>query len=88
MGEVAWEGGKRACPRVPTHLKRHLHAGDEVEILRYPKIGDRIFYQSKYVDIQEKQGREGPFLLITSEQRFWNQDDETICIQRTLGISR
>ena len=64
----------------------HLHAGDEFEIFQYPKLGDKIFYQSKWVDIQEKTGRRGKFLLITTETRYWNQDDETICITRAVGI--
>ena len=76
-------------PPIPTNLDRHLHAGDEVEVYRYPKLGDRIFYQSKYVDIQEKRDRTGkPFLLVTRETRYWNQNNETICIVRTLGGER
>ena len=65
-----------------------LHAGDEIEIYRYPKVGDRIFYQSRYVDIQEKIGHRGPFLLSTQETRYWNQDDEVICVIRAIGIDR
>jgi N-terminal half of MaoC dehydratase len=69
--------------------RSHLHAGDEVEIYRYPKLGDRIFYQSTYNDIQEKKDHSGrPFLLLTRETRYWDQDNETICIVRTLGIER
>jgi hypothetical protein len=72
--------------RSVAHTTRHLHAGDEVEMYRYPKLGDRIFYQSKYADIQEKVGRRGPFLLVTRETRYWNQDNELICVVRMLGI--
>ena len=69
--------------------RSHLHLGAEVEVYRYPKLGDRIFYQSKYADIQEKRDRTGKaFLLITRETRYWNQNNETICIVRTLGGER
>ena len=69
--------------------RSHLHGGDEVEILRYPKIGDRIFYQTRYASIDEKIGRDGaPFLVIVRETRYWNQDDETILILRAIGIER
>lgn len=69
--------------------RRQLHAGDEIEILRYPRIGDRVYFQSKYADIEEKTGKDGtPFLLITKEIRFWNQNDETLCIIRTISIER
>jgi hypothetical protein len=65
---------------------RHLHAGDEIELYQYPKLGDRIFYQTKYANIQEKMGRRESFLLVTKETRYWNQDNRLICIVRTLGI--
>lgn len=65
----------------------HLHAGDEIEFYRYPKLGDRIFSQARYADIQEKIGRNGePFLLTTTEIRYWNQDDETLLVARILRI--
>ena len=67
-------------------VKSHLHAGDEFEIYRYPKVGDRIFYQSRWVDIIEKTGRRGRFLLITTETRYWNQDDELLLVMRSVGI--
>ena len=64
-----------------------MHAGDEIEFYRYPKIGDRIFSQARYADIQEKIGRDGePFLLTTTEIRYWNQDGETLLIARILRI--
>jgi len=67
--------------------RTHLHAGDEIEFYRYPKIGDRIFSQAHYADIQEKIGRDGEtFLLTTTEIRYWNQDDETLLIARILRI--
>jgi hypothetical protein len=72
--------------RSASHTTRHLHAGDEIEMYRYPKLGDRIFYQSKYASIQEKMGKRGPFLLVIRETRYWNQDDALICIVRTLSI--
>ena len=61
--------------------RSHLHAGDAMEVRQYPKIGDRIFYQSEWVDIQEKTGRDGRrFILCTRETRYWNQDDESGCL--------
>ena len=68
--------------------KSFLNAGEEVEMYRYAKEGDKIFYQSSYLNIEEKVGRSGPFLLTTSETRYWNQDNEVICIVRAFGIER
>jgi acyl dehydratase len=67
--------------------KTHLHTGDEIELYRYPRIGDKIFSQSSYTDIQEKQSRSGrPMLMVTTETRYWNQDDEVIMVFRTTGM--
>lgn len=82
---------ERALPgiRTASPVKSHLHAGDEVEVLQYPKLGDRIFYQSRWVDIQEKTGRDGkPFLLVTRETRYWNQEDRLLLIVRGVGIEK
>ena len=70
-------------------IQSHLNAGEEFELYQYPKIGDRIFYQSRLRDIQEKTGRDGRrFLLTSSETRYWNQDDELLLITRGIGIHR
>jgi len=75
--------------RAVAGTRSHLHGGDELEVYAYPKLGDRIFFQTRYADIQEKLGSNGqPFLLITRETRFWNQDDQTLLILRALGIER
>jgi hypothetical protein len=82
------EGGLTPL-RAVAPTRSHLHLGDEVELYRYPNLGDKIFYQSKYLDIQEKVGRRGEsFLLVTRETRYWNQDNEVICVLRALGGER
>ena len=69
--------------------RSHLHAGDEIELLAFPKLGDKIFHQSRWVDVIEKKGRDGrPFLLVTRETRYWNQDDQLLLVVRGLGIER
>ena len=87
-GGISRRDEETALPPVRWKGSRYLHAGNEVEIFRYPRLGDRIFQQSKYLDIQEKMGSSGPFLLVTSEKRFWDQNDELIYIERHLGIMR
>ena len=80
-----------SLPPIRQHAKvtRHLHGGDEFELFRYAKLGDGIFYQKRYVDIQEKFGRNRePFLVVTWETRYWNQDDETILVHREIDIYR
>ena len=85
-------GGMRSEEALPSmrevaHTRSHLHAADEMDVRQYPKIGDRIFFQSEWVDIQEKTGRDGRrFLLVTRETRYWNQDDELLLAARQVGI--
>ena len=87
IGGVRDEGG--ALPRVPTELKRILNAGNEIEVLKYPSLGDLIFSQSRYSDIAEREGRDGShMIIITTETEFTNQKGETLCINRRSSIRR
>ena len=86
IGRVSRPG---SLPRVPTNLVRVLNAGNELEIYKYPSIGDKIFSQNKYSDIRERVGRDGnPFLIITTETTYKNQKDELLCITRASSIRR
>jgi hypothetical protein len=74
---------------VPTNLMRVLNAGNELEIYKYPSIGDKVYFQNKYSDIRERVGRDGkPFLILTRETRYWNQNDQVLCITRASTIRR
>ena len=78
-----------ALPPVPTPLVRVLNAGNELEIYKYPSIGDKIFFQNRYSDIRERSGRDGQaFLIITTETTYKNQDDQVLCITRSSTIRR
>jgi acyl dehydratase len=78
-----------ALPPVPTHLKRILNAGNEIELYKYPTLGDRIYSQARYADIRERVGREGaPMLIVTTETTYTNQNGEVLCILRASGIRR
>ena len=78
-----------ALPPVPTNLVRVLNAGNELEIYKYPSIGDKLFFQNRYSDIRERVGREGQtFLIITTETTFTNQKKEVLCITRASTIRR
>jgi hypothetical protein len=76
-------------PSIPTDLIRVLNAGNELEVYKYPSIGDEIYFQHKYSDIRERVGRDGkPFLIITQETSYWNQKEEMLCITRASLIRR
>ncbi len=86
IGRVSRPG---SLPAVPTNLVRVLNAGNELEIYKYPSIGDKIYFQHKYSDIRERVGRDGkPFLIITNETSYKNQKGELLCITRASSIRR
>lgn len=78
-----------ALPEMPTDLKRILNAGNEIELFKYPSLGDRIFSQSKYASVIERTASDGShMLIITTETAYTNQKGELLCITRASGIRR
>ena len=76
-------------PLVPTPLKRILNAGNEIEVLAYPKLGDRIFSQASYHDIKGRVTKEGvAMLVVTTQTTYTNQDGQVLCILRASTIRR
>ena len=83
------ENIRGALPPVPTHLKRILNAGNEIELYKYPTLGDTIFSQARYADIKERVSRDGArMLIVTTETTYTNQDGDVLCVLRASGIRR
>jgi len=82
--EVLWRG----LPELGLPLHRHLNGGSEVEFFALAAVGDVIVEESRYVDIQEREGRSGPFVLTTMETEYTNQRDEPLCTVRMTVIQR
>ncbi len=82
-------GGRGALPELPTDLVRRVNAGNEIEILQYPSLGDRIYCQSGYTDIKERIGRDGGHMLIVStDSIYYNQRGDLLCIIGSGSIRR
>ena len=80
---------KGALPKIPTPLVRTLNAGNEIEVLSYPTLGDRIWRQASYDDIKGRVTKDGvPMLVITTKTSFTNQDGRVLCILRQSSIRR
>ncbi|MBI2170944.1 MAG: hypothetical protein HYU30_02825 [Chloroflexi bacterium] len=46
---------------------------------KHPVIGDRLYSQSKIANIQERVGRDGAHMLITTNEIYhWNQRGEML----------
>jgi hypothetical protein len=90
IGGVRDRGRKPgALPPLPTNLNRVLNAGNEIELRRYPRLGDRIYSQARYADIKGRVGKDGSeMLIVTTETIYTNQDGEVLCILRASGFRR
>ncbi len=53
-----------ALPPIATDLKRIMNAGNEIELYKYPTLGDRIFSQARIADIKERADQKGEGLCI------------------------
>ena len=81
--------GEGALPPIPTNLKRILNAGNEIELSRYPSLGDRIFSQARYADIKGHVTKDGSaMLVVTTEVTYTNQDGAVLCVLRASSIRR
>lgn len=86
---VARVESKGGLPPIPTNLKRVLNAGNEIEVLQYPKLGDRIYSQTRYFDIRERISAEGvAMLIVITETIYTNQDGDVLCMLRASSIRR
>jgi len=89
-GDSETVSDRRGMTRIDTvsGTRRRIHTSDEVEMYRYPRVGDRIFYETRCTSIEEIRIRGGstPALISRTETRYWNQDDETIMIFSGAGL--
>lgn len=89
IGGVERSESRGALPPIPTDLKRIMNAGNEIELYKYPTLGDRIFSQAKIADIKERAGKDGnPMLFITVETIYTDQNGEALCILRASSLRR
>jgi acyl dehydratase len=65
-----------------------LNGGNEYEWYRPVRPGDVITAQATLADVRAVDGRSGAMLILTSEIRYTNQDDELVAIGRSTGIRR
>lgn len=81
-------GVMKGLPPVPIPLTGVLNGGNEVEVLRYARVGERIRLKSRYLDIYQKEGRTGPLVFVITETVYANQDGETLIKAKQTRIIR
>lgn len=86
---VALGAAAQTLPVLPTPLVRILNGGNEIELLRYPRVGDRVYAQLRYADISgrtDKQGR--PLLIVVIESVYTDQNEAVLCRLRQTLLRR
>jgi acyl dehydratase len=83
------ESGGWGLPPIDIPLKRVLNGGTEAEFFKLACIGDIISSRSRYVDIAERQGRDGnPLVIVRVATTYTNQHDEVLAVITTSMIRR
>jgi acyl dehydratase len=81
-------GSSTGLPPIELPLKRLLNGGTEAEFFRLARVGDVISSSSKYLDITERQSKDGsPMVIIRIATTYTNQDDEVLAVV-TLSLIR
>jgi hypothetical protein len=82
------EDGQYLDVTVPGVEGRSLAGEHDIEVLGRVCVGDVLTVRDKVVDIQEKQGRSGPIVLVTRESSYTNQRGEAVARDRLTLIFR
>jgi acyl dehydratase len=69
-------------------LRRVMFAGQEWEWLAPVHVGDTITAEQRLAAVEPKSGSKGPFVLVTWEWTYTNQDGDVVARGRQQGISR
>jgi acyl dehydratase len=75
-------------PRVRLGVARSMFGGEEWEFRRPVLVGDTITAQRRLGNVEEKEGRSGPFVLTHFETTFTNQHGDVVAVSRLVGIAR
>ncbi|MEX1104408.1 MAG: MaoC family dehydratase N-terminal domain-containing protein [Dehalococcoidia bacterium] len=74
--------------RVDLVAKRVMFGGEEWDFLEPAYVGDTITAQARLHSLEQKEGGSGPFVLMTTETTYTNQDGVTVARARGKSIAR
>ncbi len=80
-----WRSGSRS---VSLRVKRVMFGGEEWDFLEPVYAGDTISAQARLKSLEQKDGASGPFVLMTTETTYTNQDGVTVARSRGKSIAR
>ncbi|MEB4209737.1 FAS1-like dehydratase domain-containing protein [Mycobacterium sp. 94-17] len=89
LEDLAADGTPRGADSIPLpHTPRLMAGGDSWEFHAVAYPGDRITSGIRLLDIQQKQGRSGPFLLITWRTTYTNQHEQLVAVSDETMLAR
>ena len=88
LGDVRTDGLFRRPDAPNLGLRRVMFGGQEWDWLAPVHVGDEVTATQRLAAIEEKEGSKGPFVLVTWETTFTNQDGDVVARSRQQGISR
>jgi acyl dehydratase len=89
LADVREDGLYRSGSRsVSLRVKRVMFGGEEWDFLEPACVGDTITAQARLKSLEQKEGASGPFVLMTTETTYTNQDGVTAARARGKSIAR
>ena len=71
-GQSRWF--RPGLPRVPVPLGATLNGGYQYEFFSYAKVGERIMWRSRYHDVYQRDGKNGPIIFVVMEDEYATSD--------------
>ena len=73
---------------VALEVARMMFGGEEWDFLEPVCVGDEITGTTRLLDLDQKEGKKGPFVRLVRETTFTNQDGQVVARSRQIGIAR
>jgi acyl dehydratase len=73
---------------IKLRVERSMFGGEEWDFVGPVHVGDTITGVTRLAGVDEKQGSKGPFVRVTRETTYTNQDGDVVARTRQIGIAR
>lgn len=87
-GTDSMSGAYSSLPKIESPFKRLLNGGNEITFYRALEIGEVCVSTPKYKNVELKNGKSGPMLLVTIETEYKTQSDKLLLINTQTLIWR
>jgi len=69
-------------------VARMMFGGEEWDFLEPVCVEDEITGTTRLLDLDQKEGKKGPFVRLVRETTFTNQNEQVVARSRQIGIAR